>query len=103
MRAAFFGGVYSNWVALDAALRDARQRGAEALYCLGDLGGFGPHPDRSIERLREHRVATVQGNYDDAVGNAFHRSEASGLWKDGQPERPVRERWFPERREIPAW
>ena len=36
MRAAFFGGVYSNWVALEAALRDAHRRGAEALYCQGD-------------------------------------------------------------------
>ncbi|GAC1557997.1 MAG: metallophosphoesterase family protein [Myxococcales bacterium] len=69
MRAAFFGGVYSNWLALSAALADARARDAEAFYCLGDIGGFGPHPDRSIELLREARVATVQGNYDDAVGN----------------------------------
>ena len=69
MRAAFFGGVYSNWVALDAALRDARRRGAEVVHCLGDLGAFGPHPDRSIELLRERSVVILQGNYDDAVGN----------------------------------
>jgi len=69
MRAAFFGGIYSNWIALEAALRDARDRGAEAVYCLGDLGAFGPHPDRSIERLREADVPTVQGNYDDSIGN----------------------------------
>ena len=69
VRAAFFGGIYSNWLALEEALRDARRRGAEAIYCLGDLGAFGPHPDRSIEILREAGVPTVQGNYDDSVGN----------------------------------
>lgn len=69
MRAAFFGGVYSNWLALEAALADARGRGAERIFCLGDLGAFGPHPDRSIELLREHDVKVVQGNYDDAIGN----------------------------------
>ncbi len=69
MRAAFIGGVYSNWLALEETLRDARRRGAEAVYCLGDLGAFGPHPDRSIEILRAASVPTVQGNYDDAVGN----------------------------------
>ncbi len=69
MRAAFFGGIYSNWLALEAALADARKRGAEALYCLGDLGGFGPHPDRAIETLRGAGIATVQGNYDDSIGN----------------------------------
>lgn len=39
------------------------------MYCLGDVGGFGPHPDRSIEILRSEDVQVVQGNYDDSVGN----------------------------------
>jgi diadenosine tetraphosphatase ApaH/serine/threonine PP2A family protein phosphatase len=69
MRAAFFGGIYSNWLALEAALSDARARGAEAIHCLGDLGAFGPHPDRSIEILRAQSIPVVLGNYDDAVGN----------------------------------
>jgi predicted phosphodiesterase len=69
MRAAFFGGVYSNYLALQAALNDARKRGAEAIFCLGDIGGCGPYPDRSIELLRSHQIVTVQGNYDDSVGH----------------------------------
>jgi len=67
-RAAFFGGVYSNSPALEAAIRDAGRRGAEALFCLGDLGGFGPHPERVPPVLREHGVTVVQGNYEDSVG-----------------------------------
>lgn len=69
MRAAFFGGIYNNYLALEKAMEDARRRGAEALFCLGDVGGFGPYPDRSIELLREYRIEMVQGNYDDSVGN----------------------------------
>jgi predicted phosphodiesterase len=69
MRVAFFGGIYNNWLGLEAALSDARARGAEATFCLGDVGGFGPHPDRSIELLRGSGVRMVQGNYDEAVGN----------------------------------
>ena len=68
-RAAFFGGVYSNSLALEAAIRDAGRRGAEALFCLGDLGGFGPHPQRVPSVLREHGVTVVQGNYEDSVGH----------------------------------
>jgi len=68
-RAAFFGGVYNNSLALEEGIRDARRRGAEALYCLGDLGGFGPHPDRVPPILREHHVSVVQGNYEDSVGH----------------------------------
>lgn len=68
-RIAIFGGVYSNYLALEAALRDARGRGADAIYCLGDLGAFGPHPDRVFPLLQEHGVVCIRGNYDDSVGN----------------------------------
>jgi len=66
-RVALFGGVYSNYLALEAAIADARRRGAEALYCLGDLGGFGPHPDRVFPLLRQAGVLCIQGNYDASV------------------------------------
>jgi predicted phosphodiesterase len=68
-RIAVFGGIYNNYLALDAAIRDARQRDAEALYCLGDLGAFGPHPDRVFPLLKEHDVLCIQGNYDNSLGN----------------------------------
>ncbi|WP_224243480.1 metallophosphoesterase family protein [Hyalangium gracile] len=68
MRAAFFGGIYNNHLALAAAMADARARGVDALYCLGDVGGFGPHPDRSLELLRASGMPTVQGNYDHSIG-----------------------------------
>lgn len=70
-RVALLGGVYANDLALEATLADARERGAEAVYCLGDLGGFGPHPDRVFPLLRDARVACLQGNYDQAVGQGM--------------------------------
>ena len=66
-RVALLGGVYSNHLALEAALADARARGAEEIFCLGDLGGFGPHPDRVFPLLRDAGVTSVQGNYDLSV------------------------------------
>ncbi|MGQ4808590.1 hypothetical protein NKDENANG_01977 [Candidatus Entotheonellaceae bacterium PAL068K] len=63
-RIAAFGGVYNNYLALAATIQDAQQRGAEALFCLGDLGGFGPHPDRVYPLLRQHGVHVMRGNYD---------------------------------------
>ena len=68
-RIALFGGVYNNAPALEAAIADARRRGAETLYCLGDLGGFGPHPERIPSILLKHRVTVVQGNYENSVGH----------------------------------
>ena len=70
-RIAVFGGVYNNYLALDAALRDARSRGVDAVYCLGDLGAFGPHPDRVFPLLHERGVLCIQGNYDNSVGEGL--------------------------------
>ena len=69
MKIAVFGGIYNNYLALEAAIVDATRRGAERLYCLGDLGAFGPHPDRVFPLLFEHDVQCVQGNYDNSIGN----------------------------------
>jgi predicted phosphodiesterase len=70
-RIAVFGGIYSNYLALDAALRDVRSRGVERIYCLGDLGAFGPFPDRVFPLLREFGVECIQGNYDNSIGNGL--------------------------------
>lgn len=70
-RIAVFGGVYSNHLALEAVLEDARRMEAQEIYCLGDIGAFGPHPDRSIEILRSSAVRVLRGNYDDSVGRAL--------------------------------
>ncbi|MYA34029.1 MAG: metallophosphoesterase family protein [Gemmatimonadales bacterium] len=70
-RIAVFGGVYSNHLALAAAIEDAAARGAEALYCLGDLGAFGPHPDRVFPLLIDHDVRVLRGNYDDSIARGL--------------------------------
>ena len=70
-RVAFFGGVYSNDLALEALLVDARTRGVQRLYCLGDLGAFGPSPDRACDILRQAGIPVIQGNYDNSVGNGL--------------------------------
>lgn len=66
---ALVGGVYSNYLALQKTLKDARKRGVDAIFCLGDLGAFGPHPDRTCEILRKNNIPVLQGNYDNSIGN----------------------------------
>lgn len=69
-RVALFGGAYSNWLATREVVADATRRGADGIWFLGDAGGFGPHPDRTVEALAELPVRSIQGNYDDSVGHA---------------------------------
>lgn len=67
-RIAAFGGPYSNPYALRALLDDARRRGCERIFCLGDLGGFGAEPDALWPLLVEGGVECIAGNYDIAIG-----------------------------------
>jgi len=70
-RIALFGGVYSNHLALAETLVDARRRNVDACYCLGDLGAFGPHPDRVFALLEHAGVLTIAGNYDDSLARGL--------------------------------
>jgi hypothetical protein len=62
------GGPYANPHALAAMLEDARRRGCERTFCLGDLGGFGADPDAVWPLLTEYCVECIAGNYDLAIG-----------------------------------
>ena len=66
---ALIGGIYSNYHALLATLDDIARRGADATYFLGDLGAFGPHPDRIPELLIERGIAGIQGNYEESLAS----------------------------------
>src|SRR5574340_1676169 len=70
-RLALFGGIYNNYLALEAAIEDARRRNADDLYSLGDLGAFGPYPDRVYPILRGHSVRCIQGNYDNSLAGGL--------------------------------
>lgn len=66
-RVAVFGGVYSNHIALGAMLDDVAGRSVDAIYCLGDLGGFGPNPEKVRPLLDRGGVRSIQGNYEQSL------------------------------------
>src|SRR5439155_15011566 len=68
-RLALIGGNYSNFYALDATLADIARRGCDATYFLGDLGAFGPYPDRIPDLLMDHGVPGIQGNYEESLAS----------------------------------
>ncbi len=70
-RIAMFGGVYNNHHALAALLEDARLRQVEAIFCLGDLGGFGPNPEKVRPLLVQGEVRSIQGNYEQALSGGL--------------------------------
>lgn len=66
-KVAVFGGIYNNSHALTSLLDDAAGRGVEAVYCLGDFGGFGPNPEKVWPLLDRGSVRSIQGNYEESL------------------------------------
>jgi putative phosphoesterase len=66
-RAVVITDVHANLTALHAALRRIDELGVAAVYCGGDLVGYGPHPNEVCSLLSERRIPTIYGNYDYAV------------------------------------
>ncbi len=64
-----FGGIYNNYLALTALLEEAARRGVDAIYCLGDLGGFGPNPEKVWPLLVQGGVHAIQGNYEESLAS----------------------------------
>jgi predicted phosphodiesterase len=57
--------VHSNWEALQAVLRDSGGEYDRILSC-GDLVGYGPEPNRTLNWARENVDIVVRGNHDRA-------------------------------------
>ncbi|MEX2501733.1 MAG: metallophosphoesterase family protein, partial [Trueperaceae bacterium] len=65
--------VHANVIALDAALAALRSQGATTVVCLGDMVGYGPAPNETVERLREERILCTLGAADERIAFDFDR------------------------------
>jgi len=64
---AILADIHSNLPALEAVLADIDDRGAVAGMVLGDLVGYGPHPEACIDLIRRRGFAVLLGNHDQGV------------------------------------
>ena len=64
MRIGVFSDVHGNWEALELVLRALKEDGADRLFCVGDIVGYGPDPDRCVEKVMESSDVVVAGNHD---------------------------------------
>jgi putative phosphoesterase len=66
-RVAVITDIHANLPALEAVLDAIDRTPVDAMYCGGDLVGYGPHPDEVCALIEERRVPTIYGNYDFAI------------------------------------
>lgn len=68
MRIAVIADIHSNIFSLNEVLLDIDNRNIDLVVCMGDLVGYATYPNEVIDTIRENRILTIKGNYDEAVG-----------------------------------
>jgi putative phosphoesterase len=66
-RVAVITDIHANLLALEAVLDAIEWTDVDAVYCGGDLVGYGPDPNEVCALIDERRIPTIYGNYDYAI------------------------------------
>ena len=69
--------LHANLAALEAVLSDIDQRGIKTITCLGDLVGYGPHPNEVVNLVRERGIPSCQGCWDEDIIEGLNACECS--------------------------
>lgn len=67
MKIAAISDIHGNIYALMKALEDIDEQKVDKIICLGDLVGYGPHPNEVIALIRRREIPCIKGNYDASV------------------------------------
>jgi len=67
-RVAVITDIHANLPALEVVLEHIKGPGVDAIYCGGDLVGYGPHPNEVCALIEDRGIPTIYGNYDYAIG-----------------------------------
>ena len=67
-RLAILSDIHGNRHALEAVWTDLEGQRPDAVYCLGDLVGYGAFPNEVVDFFRSRSIPTIMGNYDEGVG-----------------------------------
>jgi predicted phosphodiesterase len=77
MRVAICSDIHGNRHGFQAVIAAAADDGADQLWCLGDLVGYGGEPDACVELAARHCAICLAGNHDLAVTGALSLEEFS--------------------------
>ncbi len=77
MKTAVISCIHANYEALNAVLSDIDDQHADQIYCLGDLVGYGPHPNAVVEMIQSLDIPTCQGCWDEDVVEGLNACECS--------------------------
>ncbi len=75
MKLAFISDIHGNAIALDAVIRDMKERNVDKIYVLGDISFRGPEPQRSLNLVRSLNCKVIKGNADEWVVRGIEKGE----------------------------
>lgn len=64
MRCAIISDIHSNLEALQSVLKLIESENIDKIFCLGDIVGYGPHPNECLDAVRQHCEIIITGNHD---------------------------------------
>ena len=67
MKLAVISDIHGNLYALMKALEDIEDQKVDTIICLGDLVGYGPHPNEVVAMIKRRNIICLKGNYDASV------------------------------------
>ncbi len=67
MKTAILSDIHGNMEAFLKVLEDADHSRATQLFCLGDCIGYGPEPNKVLDKIKEYKIPTVLGNHELAL------------------------------------
>ena len=67
MKLAVISDIHGNIYALMKALEDIDDQNIDKIICLGDLVGYGPHPNEVVALIKRREIPCIKGNYDASV------------------------------------
>lgn len=67
MKIGIISDVHSNLYSLMEVYSEFEREGVDTVICLGDIVGYGPHPNEVINFIRRKQIISMKGIYDLAV------------------------------------
>lgn len=77
MKLAVISCIHANLPALDAVLLDIEKHSVDQIFCVGDLAGYGPHPNEVIDKIRTLGIPTCAGCWDEDVVEGHNACDCS--------------------------
>jgi len=66
MRYGLISDIHGNLEALETVLAKLEQEKVDAIFCLGDVVGYGPNPDECVKLVQARAAVCLKGNHDEA-------------------------------------